>query len=376
MAGHEWAIGPYLSVLHHRSSFGSGWATSTPSVRASARRTSRRRAPVPSHLHSGRASRRSLLGRPRHATIEPLASCAGRRDSRPSRPGWPRDAASPAAARIRVVTSTADLKALTAAVGGDLSRSTPSPAGNQNPHDLEIRPSQMVKLRRADLVVLNGLDLDGWAEVSIQGANNPRIIPGATGRVDASVGVPSWKCRPAGWTARWGMSIRPVTPTTPSIRAWPPSSPATSWGALTRVAPGQRPAFEAARAAFLSRLEPAMAVWTRTLEPYRGAKVVVDHSLWTTSWPATASFSAAPSRNDRYSPAPGSPGSARLSDEGDRGQGADPGALGRPQARRATGAETGARVVPLAPAPAPSRAPMTYLDWMTYNVTTLAQALR
>ena len=47
----------------------------------------------------------------------------------------------------------------------------------------------MVKVRRADLLVMNGLELDQWAEVVVQGANNPRVIPGASGRVDASAGI-------------------------------------------------------------------------------------------------------------------------------------------------------------------------------------------
>ena len=62
--------------------------------------------------------------------------------------------------------------------------------GNQNPHDLEVRPSLMVKVRRADLLVINGLDLDQWAEVVVQGANNPKVLPGTPGRVDASEGLP------------------------------------------------------------------------------------------------------------------------------------------------------------------------------------------
>ena len=61
--------------------------------------------------------------------------------------------------------------------------------GNQNPHDLEVRPSLMVKVRRADVLVLNGLELDQWADVVVQGANNPKVIPGAPGRVDASAGI-------------------------------------------------------------------------------------------------------------------------------------------------------------------------------------------
>jgi zinc/manganese transport system substrate-binding protein len=60
---------------------------------------------------------------------------------------------------------------------------------NRDAHDLEVRPSLMVKVRRADLLVMNALELDQWAEVVVQGANNPRVIPGASGRVDASAGI-------------------------------------------------------------------------------------------------------------------------------------------------------------------------------------------
>src|SRR5713226_10271159 len=94
-----------------------------------------------------------------------------------------------AAEKIRVVTTTTDLKALTEAVGGDLVEVDALARGNQNAHDLEVRPSLMVKVRRADLLVTNGLELDQWAELVVQGANNPRVIPGAPGRVDASAGI-------------------------------------------------------------------------------------------------------------------------------------------------------------------------------------------
>src|SRR6185437_12222019 len=95
----------------------------------------------------------------------------------------PGDAA--AADKLRVVTTTY-LKALTEAVGGDLVDVESLARGNQNPHDLEVRPSLMVKVRRADLLVINGLELDQWAEVVVQGANNPKVLPGTPGRVDAS----------------------------------------------------------------------------------------------------------------------------------------------------------------------------------------------
>src|SRR2546428_8956574 len=83
-----------------------------------------------------------------------------------------------AADKIRVVATITDLKALTDVVGGDLVDVDALARGNQNAHDLEVRPSLMVKVRRADLLVMNGLELDQWAEVVIQGANNPKVIPG------------------------------------------------------------------------------------------------------------------------------------------------------------------------------------------------------
>src|SRR5262245_64633082 len=95
-----------------------------------------------------------------------------------------------AAAKVRVVTTTTDLKALTEAVGGDLVDVDALARPSQNPHDVEVRPSLMVKLRRADLFVMNGLELDQWAEVVVQGANNAAVGPGGPGRVDCSRGIP------------------------------------------------------------------------------------------------------------------------------------------------------------------------------------------
>ena len=56
-----------------------------------------------------------------------------------------------AADKIRVVATITDLKALAEAVGGDLVEVDALARGNQNAHDLEVRPSLMVKVRRADL---------------------------------------------------------------------------------------------------------------------------------------------------------------------------------------------------------------------------------
>lgn len=182
--------------------------------------------------------------------------------------------------KIRVVTTISDLKALADEVGGDLVDVESLARGTQNAHELEIRPSLMLKLRRADVLIENGLELDSWAEVAVQGANNPKIIRGAPGRIDASRGIQVLDV-PA---ARVDRSMGDVHPHgNPHYSLDPGLAPIVTQNiadGLARFAPERRAQFEKNREAFLARLNEAMARWTRTLEPLRGAKVVVYHPQW------------------------------------------------------------------------------------------------
>src|SRR6266513_5622480 len=81
-----------------------------------------------------------------------------------------------AARKLRVVTTIPDLKSLAEAVGGDLVDVDSLTRGTQNFHEAEVRPSMMLRLRRADVLVENGLDLDAWVDVAVNGANNPNIV--------------------------------------------------------------------------------------------------------------------------------------------------------------------------------------------------------
>jgi len=185
-----------------------------------------------------------------------------------------------AADKLRVVATTTDLKALTEVVGGDLVDVDALARGNQNAHDLEVRPSLMVKVRRADVLVTNGLELDQWAEVVVQGANNPKVIPGAPGRVDASQGVPVLEVP----TTRVDRSMGDVHPVgNPHYTLDPGMAPiitANILDGLARAAPQHRATFERNRQEFLGRLEQSMARWTSLVGPYRGTRVVVDHNMW------------------------------------------------------------------------------------------------
>ncbi len=188
--------------------------------------------------------------------------------------------AASAADKIHVVATIPDLKALTEEVGGNLVEVESLARGTQNAHEIEIRPSLMLKLRRADLLVENGLELDSWAEVAVQGANNPKIVRGAPGRVDVSRGIQVLDV-PATRVDRSMGDVHPLG--NPHYSLDPGMAPIITQNivdGLVRFAPEHRATFEKNRQAFLARLDEAMARWTRALEPFKGAKVVVYHPQW------------------------------------------------------------------------------------------------
>jgi ABC-type Zn uptake system ZnuABC Zn-binding protein ZnuA len=95
--------------------------------------------------------------------------------------------AAPAAAQLKVVTSTTDLADLARQVGGAKVRVTHVSEGYQDPHFAEAKPSFVLQLRNADVFAFVGLDLEaGWMPVLIQGARNPKVSPGGAGYLDVS----------------------------------------------------------------------------------------------------------------------------------------------------------------------------------------------
>lgn len=282
-----------------------------------------------------------------------------------------------AASRIPVVATTTDLKALVEAVGGDLVDVDALARGSQNPHDLEVRPSLMVKVRRADLLVMNGLELDQWAEVVVQGAGNSRVGPGAPGRVDASAGLLVLEVPQARVDRSMG-DVHPVGNPHYSI------DPGMAAGVtanivegLARVAPQSRPAFERNRQAFLARVDQALARWTAEMAPFKGAKVVVDHNMWI-YFLTRFGLVEAGSVEER----PGIPPTpshltrliALMKDQKVKVIVSVPWTDQKLAERVAQ--EAGAKVVPLAPAVGSVKGADGYLETIDYNVRSIAQALR
>src|SRR4051812_3892457 len=91
------------------------------------------------------------------------------------------------AKKLNVITATTDLAALAQEVGGDKIDVESIAKGYQDPHFVEAKPSFLLKLRRADLLIVVGLDLEiGWLPPLITQSGNPKIQPASAGYLDAS----------------------------------------------------------------------------------------------------------------------------------------------------------------------------------------------
>lgn len=90
-------------------------------------------------------------------------------------------------AALTVVTTTTDLAALTQAIGGERVKVMALARPNEDPHYVDPKPSHVLKLNKADMLVFNGLELEiGWLPKLVVQARNTKVAQGARGYVNAS----------------------------------------------------------------------------------------------------------------------------------------------------------------------------------------------
>jgi zinc/manganese transport system substrate-binding protein len=100
-------------------------------------------------------------------------------------------ATSAADASLSVVASTSNMGMLARTVGGDAVKVTVLAPPDRDPHTLQARPSMMLALRGADLLVAVGAELEvGWLPAGLSGASNPKIYPGQSGYFEAAAQIP------------------------------------------------------------------------------------------------------------------------------------------------------------------------------------------
>ena len=185
-----------------------------------------------------------------------------------------------AESRLRVVATLPDLWAITRAVVAELGDVQVATRPGQNPHDLEIRPSQVLLIKRAEILVRNGLEEDAWIDPVVESSGNPRLLRGSPSVIEAVRGIAVLKVR-QGPTDR---SLGDVHPSgNPHFTLDPDNVPlvsATIAAGLSRLRPDLADRLEANRRRFLDDIAGAAARWRATLAPHRGAPVVSYHDSW------------------------------------------------------------------------------------------------
>src|SRR6266576_1837511 len=95
-----------------------------------------------------------------------------------------------ASAQLRVVATTPDLAAVAKEIGGDLIEVKTLAKPTEDPHFVDAKPSHIVTLNRADVLIEGGAELElGWLPPLLENARNGKIAAGAPGRVVASEGI-------------------------------------------------------------------------------------------------------------------------------------------------------------------------------------------
>ena len=189
--------------------------------------------------------------------------------------------ASRAAAAIEVVTTTEDLASIVREVGGDKVKVEAIARGYQDPHFVEPKPSFILRLHGAGLLVAVGRELEiGWLPPLIQQSRNARIQPGADGYLDASLTVRILEI-PTGQITRAMGDVHPQG--NPHYWLDPENGRKIAQAVqakLSAISRSDAAYFAQRYADFDKRLGEAQTKWTAAMAPYKGLKVVTYHRSW------------------------------------------------------------------------------------------------
>jgi zinc/manganese transport system substrate-binding protein len=186
-----------------------------------------------------------------------------------------------AANKLNIMTATTDLAALAQEVGGDRVEVESIARGYQDPHFVEAKPSFLLKLRRADLLIVVGLELEiGWLPPLITQSTNPKIQVGAAGYFDASRYAHILEI-PTGQVTRAEGDVHPLG--NPHYWLDPENGLHIAKAIadkLSEMRPSDGAYFAQRYADFEKRIREADAQWQAQMKPYAGRKIVTYHRSW------------------------------------------------------------------------------------------------
>jgi ABC-type Zn uptake system ZnuABC Zn-binding protein ZnuA len=186
-----------------------------------------------------------------------------------------------AAGKINVITATQDLAAIGADIGGDRITIESIAKGYQDPHFVEPKPSFLIKLQKADLLVLVGLQLEiGWLPPLITQSGNSKIQPSNPGYLDMSQFCEILEIPTTQVTRAMG-DVHPLG--NPHYWLNPENGRRMAKAYQTKLSemrPADAAYFAQRYADFDKRLTESEKRWDAQMAPYRGRKVVTYHRSW------------------------------------------------------------------------------------------------
>jgi len=183
-----------------------------------------------------------------------------------------------AAGKLNIVTSTEDLSAIGREIGGDRITIESIAKGYQDPHFVEPKPSFLLKLQKADLLAVVGLQLEiGWLPPLITQSGNSKIQVGAKGYFDLSDSCEILE-HPTGTVTRADGDVHPLG--NPHYWLDPENGRriARAFKAkLSEMQPADAAFFDKNLKDFEQRLTDAEKRWDMQMAAYKGRKVVTYH---------------------------------------------------------------------------------------------------
>src|SRR6476646_973536 len=180
--------------------------------------------------------------------------------------------------KLNVMTTVEDLAAIAREVGGDRVTVESIARGYQDPHFVEAKPSFILKLQKADLLIVVGRELEiGWLPPLILQSRNAKIQQGANGYLDASQQARILEM-PQGQITRAMGDVHPLG--NPHYWLDPENGRivARSIDAkLSELRTNDKAYFDDRFADFSKRLDAAEKNWLAAMAPYKGLKVVTYH---------------------------------------------------------------------------------------------------
>jgi zinc/manganese transport system substrate-binding protein len=183
-----------------------------------------------------------------------------------------------AQSKLNVITTTEDLASIAREVGGDRITVEAIARGYQDPHFVEAKPSFILKLQKADMLIVVGRDLEiGWLPPLVQQSRNGKIQPGAEGYLDASLGARILEM-PAGQITRAEGDVHPLG--NPHYWLDPENGKRIAKAIADKLnlfRPNDRSSVDQRLNDFTARLDTAEKRWLAMMAPYKGTKVVTYH---------------------------------------------------------------------------------------------------